>query len=420
MMCPRSLPRQGRPTGKVLVMVAVSLPVLLGAGAMALDGGVMQVNRRHGQAAADAAAMAGAIELFKSYPTSNGTDGGGTARFAAFATAEANGFENDGNESVVTVNIPPVESDQFEGRPSYIEVIVQRNQRRGFSGIWGSDRIPVRARAVARGAWIPPGFGILTLDPTASPATNASGNGIVTVQGGGVVTNSNSSNGLRVTGGGSMVAENFDVAGSGHTGTNFSTAPTHNTEPTPDPLRYLPEPARPGPGTITRVGNTYTISPGLFVSSGNPRLPNFTNGDVVTFLPGIYYLEGGLSSGNGVTITGNGVMFFNAGTGQSNSINISGGIVTLTPPTSGIYSGITFFQARNSTQSLSISGGGDFNIDGTFYAPAAELKITGSSGTARIGSQYISRSLTLGGNGNIIVNASSTNKANQRLMLLVE
>ena len=173
----------------------------------------------------------------------------------------------------------------------------------GFSTIWGSDRIPVGARAVARGAWVPPAYGILTLDPNASPASNASGGGTVTVDGGGFITNSDSGGGLRVTGGGSMIAESFDVAGSGYTGTNFSTTPTTDVPPTPDPLRYLPEPAQTAGWNNHQIGEQlYGHARNIRDSSGNPKLPNFGNNDVVTFQPGIYYLLGGLTS-TGATIT---------------------------------------------------------------------------------------------------------------------
>jgi hypothetical protein len=405
-------------------MVAISLVAVLGAAALALDGGTLLAERRRAHAVADAAALAGATVLFTNYPTNSGVDTGGTARSAALASASNNGYANDGTNSVVTVNIPPA-SGPFAGQASYIEVITQYNHPRGFSAIWDSSRMAVSARAVARGAWVPPDYGIITLDPTGNPTLNATGNGTVTVTGGGaVMVNSDASGALRTTGGGSMVASEFDVAGPGYTGTGFSTTPQVNQPPRQDPLRYLPEPSQPANGTISSVSNkgsgkTYTVTPGTFLASGSPKLPNFGNGDVVTFQSGVYYLLGGLTA-TGARVTATNVLFFNAGTGSSSAINISGGVVNITPMTSGLYKNIAFFQSRTSTQDMQVTGGGTTNIAGTFYLPAAELKITGSSGTANIGSQYISKSLTLGGNGNINVDYASGTLANQRLILLVE
>ena len=58
------------------------------------------------QAAADAAALAGATDLFDNYWTNNGTDPGLTAWHCARDTAAANGFAHDGTTNVVTVNGP--------------------------------------------------------------------------------------------------------------------------------------------------------------------------------------------------------------------------------------------------------------------------------------------------------------------------
>src|SRR5262249_35163047 len=140
---------------------------------------------------------------------------------------------------------------------------------------------------------------------------------------------------------------------------------------------------------------------------------------------GIYYMDtGGFSLGGGVTLVGNGVMIYNAPSPKSNSdvININGNngaSVTLSPPTSGPYKGISLFQDRTSTQSLSVAGHGNFHITGTFYAAKANLTVAGNSATS-MGSQYISDSLTVTGTTatNITWNQNST--AQQRIIGLVE
>ena len=65
------------------------------------------------------------------------------------------------------MNIPPQRGDHV-GQAGYVEVIVLQFQQRAFSAIWGSDPVPVRARAVARGLWVPVNNGIIVLDPTSS------------------------------------------------------------------------------------------------------------------------------------------------------------------------------------------------------------------------------------------------------------
>jgi len=88
-------------------------------------------------------------------------------------------------------------------------------------------------------------------------------------------------------------------------------------------------------------------------------------------------------SGN-ASVTGSNVMFYNAGSnfpslgGSFGSINFSGnGTFNLNPPTTGVYSGVTFFQARDNTQTLSMSGNA-IGMKGVVYAPKAQLLVTGN------------------------------------------
>jgi hypothetical protein len=56
--------------GQAVVLVAASAMVLAGILMLALDGGLLYLDRRHMQSAADAAALAGAEKLWQSYPQS--------------------------------------------------------------------------------------------------------------------------------------------------------------------------------------------------------------------------------------------------------------------------------------------------------------------------------------------------------------
>jgi hypothetical protein len=428
----------------VVVQVAISLTALLAVTAIALDVGTLLTEQRHGQAAADAAALAGAIDLFTNYQTNNGTDPKGTAKASALSTAAANGYSNDGVTSTVTVNIPP-KSGYFVGVAGYVEVIVQYNQSRGFSNLFGSGRIPVKARAVARGAWKVPKGGILVLDPTAPGALSTGGGGNVNVNGGIVIVDSNNTgtNGaMTVSGGGTVTAQGFNLTGDykGTVGSpGISTAPNTLVPPTPDPLAYLPAPGAPGgppipgAGTITKSGNTYTLTPGSF-----SNLPNFTSSDTVIFKQasynsgsadsGIYYLTAGGLTSNGATLmmdpnTTGGIMLYNAGTGSNDGISIAGGSsgsVNLAGLTSGRYQGLLIFQARGATENVSITGNGSFSMEGTIYAPSGNLKLTGNGSSSVIGSNLIADTVTISGSGNMVVDYNGYVQPKARYLGLVE
>jgi Flp pilus assembly protein TadG len=425
-----------RRRGIVAVLVAVSLMALLGIAALALDGGLLMDNRRRVQAAADSAALAAATQLFSNFPAiaAGNADPGGQAASSALSVAASNGYANDGSTSVVTVNIPP-KTGPFTGKLQYAEVIITYSQPRYFATIWGTQATPVVARAVARGFWGPTGDGIIVLDPTASDALNSTGNGSVTITGGAaLVVDSNALSAARVTNNGSVTAAEIDVTG----GTNGLFNGTVNTGvlPTPDPLAYLPAPAVPSAGKITKTpitggGTQYVLTPGSYT-----KLPNFTNGDVVILQQasansagGIYYLNGSGFTSNGANVimdpnTSGGIMLYNAPTNSSNSQGISiqgnsSGTVNLSALTSSVYAGILLWQDRSSSVNMSVTGNGTFTMSGTFYAPDANLTVAGN-GSVIVGGQYISRTLTVNGNGALLVNYTDNGTARTRIVCLVE
>ncbi len=422
--------------GSIAALAAVLLIVLVGITAIALDGGLLQDNKRRVQAASDAAALAAASTLFQNYPSVSSTtpDPGGKANTAALASAATNGYANDGTTSTVTVHIPPT-SGPFTGKTGYAEVIVTYYQTRYFSAIWGNGKMNVAARSVALGRWGGTGDGIILLDPTAQYALDSGGNGSITVTGGAaVIVDSNNTTAARSNGGGSLTASQFDIVG-GDSGT-FNGTVTTGVLPVADPLAYLPAPTEPPNGvmTTTNLGggsHQYLLTPGSY-----NNFPNFTSGDLVILQQasvngsgGIFYINGGGFTSNGATIimdplTSGGVMIYNnpANNSSSQGISIAGnasGIVNLSALTSGPYAGILFWQNRTASQAMSVTGNGQFSLTGTFYLPDAQLSVSGN-GTATVGSQYISRTLALSGGGALTINYTDSGTARKRDVLLVE
>jgi hypothetical protein len=457
-----TLPHHTR-RGAVTPLVAILMIALISIVAIAVDGGMLLTERRRAQATADAAAMAAACVLYDNYPVDQGQGNVGNPIDAAKAVASANGYTNDGTTSVVTVNLPPL-NGPYQGLPSYVEVIVTYYQQRAFSGIFGTGALPVKARAVARGAWVDPNVGVLVLNYSGKGTLNTQGNGAFTDIGGKVIVNSNDPSAALDTGNGTMKAPEFDITG-GYAvtgGGSMITSPIANNiltgvHPTPDPLAYLPVPSAPPAanvltkgnnvaptynnvtytlpdGTSQTFNNVYILAPGSYGGPSQPNLPNFTNGDLVILQQasvgnnGIYYLTSGGFNSNTASIimdsgTTGGIMFYNAGTGINDGFNIAGGsssYVNITPPTNGIYQGITLFQARNAPEDVQLQGSGTFNIYGTFYAADALLKVAGNGAQSNIGSQYVSLDLSITGNGNVGIVYQGPKVARTRILTLVE
>ena len=124
-------------------------------------------------------------------------------------------------------------------------------------------------------------------------------------------------------------------------------------------------------------------------------------------------------SGTG-SLTANGVMIVNAPQSNSDTISITGsGTINLSPPTTGFYQGISLWQTRASTNTLTVSGGGGGSVTGTFYAQHGTLKVSGGGGSS-VGSQYISWDVTLTGNGNFGIIWSPDGVAPEKDLQLVE
>jgi Flp pilus assembly protein TadG len=412
--------------GNVVVLVSLCLVPILGVTAIAIDGGILLSDRRAAQRAADCAAMAAAIDLFTNQNINGGTDPSGTAKESALTTAAGNGFKNDGVNCIVTVNIPP-KSGLAANQKYAAEVIITYYQSRFFSNIFGAGKLEVIARGVARGKYKPASPGILILDPTDNNTLNVTCSGNVTVTNGGAIdVDSRSPNGgATCTNTGNIVADTINLSDNTYNHSNTGTLigqVNYNVPPTPDPLAALPEPAKPAfpslpATTLSVLGSSYSTSQGVnYSGSGTIQLyPGYYEGIQITGggsvvlnpnpdgSPGIYYLGShGLSITNKGGLTGSNVMLYNDGLGN---VSLTGsGSMSLSPPTSGIYQGISLFQERSSNKQISITAQGNMNMTGTFYAAAAKVSITGQGGYNNpIGSQWIAWQLYVTGSGSFEV-----------------
>ncbi len=425
--CRSPRPRAPR-QGAIAVLVAVCMVMIMSFVAIAVDGGGLLEQRRHAQATADAAALAAAESLFRNYPANHGLDGQGAAANAALSIAAANGYSNDGATSVVSARTAPqtYSGGPNEGQPlprGYAEVAVEYSQKRFFSTIFRTGAIPVQARAVARGQWEPAFVGIHVLDLHEPSALRATGGGTGIVRGGAaVIVNSDAPDAAVTTGGSSLEADTFAITG-GFSGGGFVGDVNTGTPPQPDPLRHIPQPnagnyVQQSSGPKHFSNGNRTISPGVY--RGGISITGQAN---VTMLPGVYYISGGGFSMTGQgNLTADGVMIFNDPKSSSDVVKISGsngGSVTMTPPTSGTYKGLTLFQDRSADQTMTISGNGSFRVTGTFYTANGLLTVTGN-GAGRIGSQYVSRLLDINGGGGLGIDYNPDQVIPRRVLGLVE
>jgi hypothetical protein len=415
----------------VAVVVAVSLIGLLSFVALTLDGGQLMDQRRQVQCTCDAAALAGAGNIYSNWFTSGvafqGLDPNGTAKAAALATASANGFTDGVNGCSVTVNIPPL-SGPFTGVPTHVEVIISSSQQQYFSQVFGSTSVPFGARAVARGRRGGLANAILVLDPVGKGSLNTGGNGTISVTGAPVQVDSNNAAAMISNGGAAMSAQQFLVTGNpgwnAIGGGTFTGPIVPNSPPIPDPLATLPYPdpsllpVESQKGVQVAGNQVVNLQPGVY--EGGIK----ATGGTLNLAPGIYYMQGGGFQISGqANLSGAGVMIFNQPNLNSDVISISGsGNISLSPMMTGPWQGVLLFQNRSATSTVSVTGsaGASMTITGTFYAAGANLAVAGNGTQQTIGSQYISYDLSLTGNGTYFCSWTPDLTPGIRQLILVE
>lgn len=384
--------------GQALLMVAAGMSVLVLLTGLTVDSGNLYGHRRQAVNAADAAALAGAYELFHG----NGT---AAAEAAAYQWAESNGY---GPEQV-TVNIPPL-SGPHAGDSNFVEVLISEDVEKYFIQVAYSGDWSVSARAVAGRTTRPFPYTLLALHPTQCQSILVTGSGNIQVEGGIHGNSSCLANALRKTGSGNIEAGSislvggYSIVGSG----NVTPEPVTGADVVPDPLADVAPPnlaslpVRSGSLLHITGSTSTTLSPGVYV--GGIKI---SSSGTVTMQPGVYVMRGGgfEYSGSGNVIA-EGVLLYNtcstgdcATGGTSGPIHIAGsGNFVLSAPTSGEYKNIVMFQDRALTTKIDVSGSGNLEGVGTVYAPVAEFEKTGSGNHLM---QLIVGSFTYSGSGNL-------------------
>ncbi|MDE3105880.1 MAG: Tad domain-containing protein [Acidobacteriota bacterium] len=359
-------------SGQALVFTLLCIPVLAGFLGLAVDVGDLFRTKRQMQAVADAAAIAAAAEL--NY---------GNSTTAATGAATQSGYTSGSNGFTLTVNMPPQSGPHAGVTPNgYVEVIASLAEPTYLMKLFNIPTVTVAARAVStQGA----GQGcIYTLGGPSSPGISMNGNTTINVSTCGISDNGN----LSMVGNASLTAKSIGVGGSYSSTKNVTVSPTpvSGIAPVSDPLAYLAAPS-------------YNSSSCVTMPSTNPLTPGCYNGislggnSSLTLSSGTYIINGNFSISGKASITGTGVTLVLLG---STSI-VGTGVVDLTAPTSGTYSGILFYQPSTNTNSITLVGNSGSTIEGVQYAPSADVSFTGNSGST-IYTDFVANSLSLVGN----------------------
>ncbi|MBV8632387.1 MAG: hypothetical protein JOZ83_15770 [Silvibacterium sp.] len=378
-------------SGQALVLAGVGMVVIVGFLALAIDVGQLRYAQTKLQNAADAAAMAAAIEI--SY--CGNTHACTAMQTAAQKALAENGFSGStvytncgtpGTGLTIGVNQGPcalgsTSSDPHYGSSQFAEVVVTYSQPTYFARTLGVSSVKIKVRAEA-GLANSTNCLFVSTNNTSTSANNALlVNGSASIAAScGIIDDAGGSSAAIFNGNDTINSAGLYIHGGDiNNGNNtISPSPTTNALAVADPLSYLTAPTA-GSCTYTNEvinggSGTVTLNPGTYCGG------LIINGNVtVSFTSGTYIMQGNMIVNGGDTISGTGLTFYFS----SGSLTMNGSSdANLVAPTSGTYAGILIYQDSSDSSGIILNGDSNSVWQGTLYAPAANLTLNGGGNLA--------------------------------------
>jgi Flp pilus assembly protein TadG len=384
--------------GQMLVFTALSMTILIGFLAIAIDVGLLFRTKRNLQTAADAAATAAALDYYFNLSV-QGANAVTHAQAEGQTASTANGFTDGQNGATVTISCAPTYGPEASASCNgFFEAIVTQTKGNIFTTTFGQrdgsnaglNSIKVAARAVA-GTPSASNNCIWLMDPSASGELTMQGSSsTLNANGCGVYLNSSSTSAVSFTGNPTVTVQSLNLLSSQDLkkGTkNFTGQFNNNVVPQSPPFPLNFTGAGTGDCNVTYSGST-TIStsytpPGAGSAGSSPLVVCFTQ--AMTISGGTQaspiVMAGMAYSGSGNTSTSNGVIYefqqgltigtgawvnfgsgtYNSGNGtfsntsgatidmEGGAFNILSGQANLSvfSPTTGDYNGIAIMQPKS-------------------------------------------------------------------------
>jgi len=395
-------------SGSMTVLTSLSLGVLMGGMALAIDVGSMHYRQRQLQTAADAAAIAAGLEIGNCSNTV----------CTNMKTAAAQALKEDGaTTSTLTpttgctvpsstglamiINVGPCvlgATDPNNGNNNIAEVVLTEPVSTFFGGMFGffygdsagTSKMNLIARAEAGEAYIVSGSSLGDCIYTKGLEFNSSdGNFTLTNCGIYDLGNLQTDNDDAVTASfflynGTWSPNNCNGSCSWTLG-DSETQPSHTTVIQADPLAGLTAPTQPANSTTagnTTPNNGATLQPGYY-----PNAVNLNSNVSVNLAPGLYYMNGSINvdSGSTLTCTGctggaNGVtLYFVNGSLQMNSNSTTIQLTAPTVSTNGSNANMLIWESSSNSSGMTIDTSSSY-FTGTIYMPDGTLTLNSGSG----------------------------------------
>ncbi len=402
-------------SGQMVVISALSMTLLMGFMALALDVSLLFRAQRNAQIAADAAATAAVLDYHYNLSLSHAQTAGKTA-------SSNNGITDGTNGNSVVINMPPTMGPNT-AQTTFAEALISQPNPTYFMKLFGFGSVNVTARAVAgdvggaKACWYvtnPTASGALSLKGAYSITGGTDANGNPLPACGGVVA-STSSSAIKVTGNGGTVDTTYLATPGGYSGhdTNPTTISSGvqglPTDPLANQVANQPQPptcnqtsalssiTTANESTVQGSASTPVICFTSPVTIGNGVVFNGASGLSSTAPSVVYVFEQGVTIGVGSTVTFGSGPTYDATNNTfpyppatvGATMEIYGGTLTqqsnsilnLYAPSSGALDAVAIWQPVANTNPLQVQFGSNNEVlDGFIYAPGANVTLHDNGG----------------------------------------
>jgi hypothetical protein len=391
--------------GQAIIIIVFSIIGLIGMTSLAIDGGNALIDRRRTETAASAAALTAALTRIE----------GGDWRSAALATANANGYNNDGISSLVEMNTPPL-SGPYVGNSEYIEVIITSHLDTYFGPVIGVPTVTNVARAVTRtkpseyGEMFD-GYALVSLAQHSQCEEDQRrsfwihGEATLSLTGGGIFVNSDNTDCAFIQfGSGSVNIQDESpitvVGGEQIQKTKLITPYPIQTGSVP--IAYPPAFEMPKVGCGSNIAMVDELT-GTFMTAGawDASEEEFPPEGVVSLEAGIYCISGGdVNIKSGGHLEGKSVLIIIE---DGNFLVGGDSQITLTAPQTGPAKGLVLYMPIKNQGRIALNGDSNSRFRGTILAPGGDIRLNGMDSKYGYHSQIIGNIIEVDGQDNIII-----------------
>jgi Flp pilus assembly protein TadG len=364
--------------GNVAIIVALCMPLLIGAISFGVEVGFWRYDQVRLQKIADASAFTAAV-VKRSGATDYSTP--------ATTSATTNGYTTTTDTIAFATPSPATPSDS-----SSIQVTLTRTEPQWFTAFFTSHAEVITAKATATYASAADAC-ILALSPSATKAVDFAGNSALTLNGCAVMSDSMSATGFNMQGSTDVSAPCIYSAGGASLGGSLTLTTCAGVKtyqpPVADPFASL---SITQPSGNCKNENEHNFAPGWICGGIDFKTTE-------NYASGTYYIDG--SKGDltwdanaNITCSGCTFVLMNGANWKMNGNST----VNFSAQTTGAFAGMLIVGDRSNTNTITINGNNTSQVTGSIYMPDGSVNYIGNFSGSNNCTQIVAQTVAWSGN----------------------